>query len=150
VEHDWIHRLTNVLLIRDPREVLASYVRSRERVTLDDIGLRQQVSLYQELAAAGQPPPVIDAADFLRDPEAYLRRLCSLVGVAFDDAMLSWPAGPRDSDGVWGPYWYDRVWKSTGFEPYRERQVTLTEPLERLADECRPLYEGLWSRRWTT
>src|ERR1700709_1245534 len=45
IDRDWIGSLTNVLLIRDPREVVASYVKSRERVTASDIGLPQQISL---------------------------------------------------------------------------------------------------------
>ncbi|HET7173589.1 MAG TPA: HAD family hydrolase [Nocardioidaceae bacterium] len=145
----WLHRLTNVLLIRDPAEVVASYVRSRPEVATADIGLDQQVRLYDELAARGGPPPVIDAADFLRDPESYLRRLCELVGVAFDSAMLSWPPGRRETDGVWGRYWYDAVWASTGFEPYRPRDVRLSGRAAEVAAACRPAYERLHVLRWT-
>ncbi len=31
------------------------------------------------------------------------------LGVPFLDAMLSWPAGRRDTDGVWAKYWYANV-----------------------------------------
>jgi hypothetical protein len=147
IDRDWIGKLTNVLLIRDPREVVASYVRSRATVTPDDIGLPQQVRLFEKLAASGEPPPVIDAGDFLRDPEGYLRALCAMVGVEFTDRMLSWPPGPRDSDGVWAPYWYAAVWRSTGFEPYRERTVTLTGAAAEVAEACRPHYERLHAVR---
>ena len=97
---DWIASLTNVLLIRDPAEVVASYLRSRVDVVAEDIGLVQQTELYDHL---GADVPVIDAADFLRDPERYLRWLCDHIGVEFTDRMLHWPAGPRNSDGVWAP-----------------------------------------------
>ena len=83
IDRGWVAGLTNVLLIRDPREVVASYVRSRADVTADDLGLPQQIQLYDELAAAGTPPPVIDARDFLLDPESYLRAMCRHVGVDF-------------------------------------------------------------------
>jgi hypothetical protein len=148
VPRDWIRQLVNVLLIRDPAEVVASYVRSRSAVTLRDIGLPQQVSLYDELVAAGRAPLVLDSADFLRDPERYLCGLCELVGVEFTDAMLHWPPGRRDSDGVWGPYWYDAVWRSTGFEPYRPRTVELSGRAAEVAEEGRPLYERLSAQRW--
>ncbi|MFL6139587.1 MAG: HAD family hydrolase [Frankiaceae bacterium] len=141
---DWIASLTNVLLIRDPVEVVASYVRSRAGVTLEDIGLVQQVELYDQL---GTDVPVIDSADFLRDPEGYLRWLCSYVGVELTDAMLHWPRGPRDSDGVWAPYWYDAVIASTGFEPYRPRTVSLEGPAARVAEQGRPYYERLHAAR---
>ena len=116
VDRGWIAGLRNVLLIRDPREVVASYVKSRAEVTPDDIGLPQQAVLYDELCAAGAPPPVIDAGDFLRAPEAYLRALCDWLGIRFTDRMLHWPPGPRASDGIWAPHWYARVRASTGFE----------------------------------
>ena len=120
---DWITALTNVLLIRDPAEVVASYVRSRADVSPRTSDSCSRAELYDQLGAG---VPVIDAADFLRDPEDYLRWLCDYIDVEFTDRMLHWPAGPRDSDGVWAPYWYGAVLASTGFEPYRPRQVELT------------------------
>jgi hypothetical protein len=146
--HEWIHALTNVLLIRDPAEVVASYLKSRAMVTPEDIGLPQQARLFDELAQRnGEPPPVIDAADFLQAPEAHLRALCDRLGIGFTDRMLRWPAGPRASDGVWAPHWYDAVWKSTGFEPYRARDVHLEGEPARVADACRPAYERLREHR---
>lgn len=148
IERRWIARLTNVLLIRDPRHVVASYVRSRADVTADDLGLPQQVRLYDELAAAGTPPPVIDARDFLGRPEPYLRAMCRHAEVDFAAGMLAWPPGPRDSDGVWGRYWYEAVWKSTGFAEYRPDSPQLSGPQAAVAEECLPLYERLHEARW--
>jgi hypothetical protein len=141
---DWIGSLTNVLLIRDPFEVVASYVRSRADVVAEDIGLVQQVELYEQL---GEDVPVLDAADFLRSPERYLRWLCAHVGVPFTDVMLHWPAGSRASDGVWAPHWYASVIKSTGFEPYRARSVSLSGDALRAAERSRPYYERLYESR---
>jgi len=141
---DWIPSLTNVLLIRDPAEVVASYVRSRADVTVADIGVEQQAALYEQL---GETVPVIDAADFLRDPEGHLRWLCAHIGVEFTDRMLHWPAGPRDSDGVWAPYWYDAVLASTGFEPYRPRTVELAGNALHVAQRSRLHYERLYESR---
>ncbi|QDH69434.1 sulfotransferase [Marilutibacter alkalisoli] len=147
MDRDWIHGLINVFLIRDPAEVVASYLRSRATVAPEDIGLLQQVELYDALADAGTPPPVIDAGDFLRDPEAHLRALCGLLGIGFTQRMLHWPAGPRDSDGVWAPYWYDAVWKSTGFERPQSRDTHLTGHAREVAEACRPAYERLHALR---
>ena len=35
----------------------------------------------------------------------------------YDDAMLSWPAGPKPEDGVWAEHWYASAHRSTGFGP---------------------------------
>ena len=140
----WTRAFRNVLLIRDPAEVIASYVRSRESCEPADIGIVQQVRL---LEAWPDPPPVIDSGDFLRAPETYLRWLCAWLGIEFDDRMLSWPAGPRGSDGVWASYWYDAVWASTGFEPWRPRTVDLSPHDAQVAAACRPSYEILRAAR---
>lgn len=148
IDRDWVHQLTNVLLIRDPGEVVASYLKGRSEVTADDIGLPQQVRLYDELTAAGTPPLVVDSADLLRDPERYLRTLCDHLGLSFTDRMLSWPPGPRDTDGVWAPYWYDAVWRSTAFGEHHPREVHLDAPAAAVVAQCLPLYHHLHAARW--
>ncbi|MPZ60861.1 MAG: HAD family hydrolase [Propionibacteriales bacterium] len=146
-DRSWIAGLTNVLLIRDPREVVASYLRSRSSVEPADIGIPQQLRLYDKLVSSGDEPPVVDAGDFLRDPESYLRWLCAWVDVEFTDRMLSWPPGPRDSDGVWAPHWYDAVWRSTGFEPWRPRNPVLEGHPAEVAAACADGFAFLHGRR---
>ena len=144
----WTQGFRNVLLIRDPAEVVASYVRSREACEPEDIGLLQQAWLAEQWATSGlSDVPVIDAVDFLQAPEAHLRWLCEWLGIEYTGAMLSWPAGPRDSDGVWAPHWYDAVLASTGFEPYRPRVVDLSAHDAAVAEACRPAYDALRERR---
>jgi hypothetical protein len=141
---DWVDGFHNVLLIRDPAEVVSSYVRSRESCEPDDIGLLQQVRL---LDAFTEDPPVIDSGDFLRDPESHLRWLCNWLGIDFTDRMLRWPPGLRESDGVWAPHWYDAVARSTGFEAWRPREIELSEHDTSVAEACRPAYDLLRERR---
>lgn len=146
---DWIGACRNAFLIRDPAEVLASYVEKRAEVTLDDIGVVQQAELFdREADRLGRAPPVVRGADVQQDPERVLGALCAALEIPFDRAMLSWPAGRRDSDGVWAPAWYDAVERSTGFAPPRERPpAPLTDELRRLADQARPHYERLLAHR---
>jgi hypothetical protein len=137
----------HAFLIRDPRSLLASYARVRSAPALDDLGLRQQVALLEEFGG-----PVIDSADLLAAPEAGLRALCAALDVPFSASMLSWPAGPRDSDGVWAPHWYESVWRSTGFTRVplargAQAQAPLPAALEPLAEECTPYYQRLSARK---
>jgi hypothetical protein len=146
---DWIDGLHNVLLIRDPVRVVASYVKSRAEVAPEDLGVLQQLRLLEHLQARDdRTPPIIDSADFLQRPEAYLRALCAHLGLAFTPAMLHWPAGPRASDGVWAPHWYAAVWRSTGFERPADEAPALSGPAAQVADACRPAYERLRALRW--
>jgi Sulfotransferase domain len=134
--------LRHAHLIRDPRELLASYARVRAEPTVDDLGIRQQAEIFEAFGG-----PVVDSRDLLTDPEGILSQLCQALDVPFDPCMLSWPPGPRDSDGVWAPYWYDRVHSSTGFAPYRRPAGPLPARLEPLAERCLPYFEQLYRYR---
>ena len=143
----WTLAFRNVLLIRDPAEVVASYVRARENCEPDDIGVPQQRWLLEMWDRHGAEVPILDAKDFLQAPEAHLLRLCEWLGIPFSDRMLSWPPGPRASDGVWAPHWYGAVWASTGFEPWRSREIVLSAHDAAVAEACRATYEALYERR---
>jgi len=148
MDTDWVFGLRNVFLIRDPAEVVASYIKSRATVAPADIGLLQQERLFRDLQErSGGTPMVIDAGDFLRAPEPHLRAICTGLGIAFTPRMLSWPPGPRASDGAWAPHWYEAVWKSTGFEPWRPREKHLSGDARAVAEACRPAYETLHAQR---
>jgi hypothetical protein len=133
VDRGALRGLRHAFLIRDPRQLLASYARVRAEPVLADLGLEQQLEIFRLLGG-----PVVDAADILRQPEAMLEALCDALGVPFDPAMLSWPAGPRPTDGVWGRHWYEGVWRSTGFGPYREASAELPAALEPRGGGCPP------------
>ncbi|MCC7271078.1 MAG: HAD family hydrolase [Alphaproteobacteria bacterium] len=150
VGRDWIDALDNCFLIRDPRAVVASYVKTRETVGLDDLGYEVQAELFaRERRRTGRVPPVIDAADVLADPRAVLTALCRRLDLPFDEGMLSWPAGRRDSDGVWAPHWYEAVWRSTGFARPRAEAATLPAALGPLAAAAEPYYRRLAEHRIT-
>jgi hypothetical protein len=142
---EWLGQVRNAFLIRDPAAVLASYAAKRGEVTLADIGIVQQRELFeQEAGRLGRAPPVVEGADILADPARVLANLCDGLGIASDDAMLSWAAGRRESDGVWAPAWYDAVERSTSFEPPSVRSAAVpSDELQRVADAARPHYEAL-------
>src|SRR5438094_6045407 len=148
VSRDWLREVTNCFLIRDPAEVIASYIKKNREPTLEDVGFAQQAEIFDLVRQqTGSIPPVIDADDVLRDPERMLRLLCDVIGVAFTGARLSWPPGPRNTDGSWAKYWYAEVERSTGFQPYRERKIELPDHLRRIEQHCRQCYEQLYAVR---
>ncbi len=133
--------LRHAFLIRDPRQLLASYAKVRAEPELADLGVQQQAEIFARFGG-----PVVDARDILQQPQRTLQALCDALNVPFDPAMLSWPAGPRDTDGVWARYWYAGVWRSTGFGPYRQA-AGLPARLEPLAARCQPFYAELARHR---
>ena len=148
LERGWLESLNNCFLIREPEAVIASYGAVRSDLTLDDIGFVQQADLFDQVRdMSGEIPLVIDSREFLIDPETMLRAICARLGIEFVSQMLSWPAGRRDSDGVWGKYWYDSVWKSTGFAPWQEKEYRLGAKDQAIAEQARPYYEKLYRHR---
>jgi len=138
IGREWLASLTHAYLIRDPAHVVASYARVRGTPTLEDLGYPQQISLFREF-----PGPVIDAADVLRDPHTVLTSLCEALGIAWDERMLHWEPGPRDTDGVWAPHWYASVESSTGFAPYDPKPAQVPEHLQFLVDAAQPFYDEM-------
>jgi hypothetical protein len=148
VDRKWIVALTNCFLIRDPREVILSYVKKNPEPVLEDLGFAQQCEIFNFVRErTGKAVPVVDARDVLENPERILRTLCDAIGVPFDVAMLSWPPGLRDSDGVWAKYWYHEVARSISFQPYQPREGNVPDRLREIYEQCRECYERLYQHR---
>jgi hypothetical protein len=148
ISREWLREVTNCFLIRNPAEVIASYIKKNPDPTLQDLGFMQQGDIFDFVRReTGSVPPVLDAADVLRDPEHILQLLCDAVAVEFKEAMLSWPAGRRETDGVWAKYWYAEVERSTSFQPHRERNIEVPENLRELHARCQEIYENLYQHR---
>lgn len=143
VDLTFLDQCVNIMLIRDPAEVISSLVNQLPEPTVRDVGLDRQLELFRDLRTRGQDPTVIDARQLLLDPEHVLRQLCDRIGLGWEAAMLSWPAGPHPADGVWAKYWYDNVQNSTGFAPYRPKVSDVPAHCRELLAECCSYYEEL-------
>ena len=143
LDRGFLGGLTNVLLTRDPAEMLPSLARQLPNPTLRDTGLLYQTEILDDVLGQGLDPVVLDAKQLLLDPPGVLRSACDRLGIPFHEAMLRWPAGPKPEDGVWAKHWYANVHASTGFSPYNPRTGDFPERLKPLLEESVPLYERL-------
>ena len=142
IPRDWMRAVTHCFLIREPAEVMASYLKKHQDPTLEDIGFARQAEIFDWVCASQESaPPVIDAQDVLANPERALRQLCEALGTPFSQAMLSWPAGPRPTDGVWAKHWYAEVESSTAFRTSAAREITIPAHLQ-------PVYEESLEHYW--
>lgn len=135
--------MDHFLLIRDPREMLPSLIEVLGDVTIRDTALPDQTRLLDHLVAGRLNPFTVDSKALLEDPERMLSRICNRLGIAFDPAMLRWQAGPRPEDGVWAPWWYGNVHRSTGFQAWRPSTRTIRDCDKPLLQQCVELYERL-------
>lgn len=133
----------NIILTRDPRDMLPSFINQIKKPKITDTGYPQHLELAGHLRSIGQKPIIIDSKEILMNPEKKLKWLCNQVGIPFDKKMLSWPAGARKEDGIWAKHWYHNVHRSTGFQPYKMKKVTVPENLIPLLTECELLYREL-------
>lgn len=141
LDFGFLGSIQNVLLIRDPADMLRSLVNQIPRPQLRDTGLDAQVWLLRELGPKSLP--VLDARALLHNPAGVLSKLCAQLNLPFQEQMLSWPPGPRPEDGIWAKYWYHNVHSSAGFRPYPEKDKAIPEYVEHLLQQCRPLYDKL-------
>ena len=148
IDRGWLDELTNCFLIREPREMLTSLIRIIPEPTLADTGLPQQVEIFEQVKrTTGKIPPVLDSKDVLDNPRKLLRILCDSIEVPFDEAMLAWSPGPRETDGIWANHWYASVEQSTGFNAYTPKDDQLPKNLIPLYDACMKHYEMLYEHR---
>jgi hypothetical protein len=148
VDLDWRFLLQsqNVIIIRNPREIIASYAKIITNPTIRDVGIKKQMEVYHFLLDNNKLAAVIDTNELLKNPKKILIALCEELDIHFDDEMLSWNAGARKEDGIWAEYWYANVHRSTGFKKYVKKEVYLSEELEELEKECMPFYEQLFDK----
>ena len=148
VDRQWVGAVTNCFLIRDPREVIVSYVKKRDDPALEDLGFVQQAEIFDFVRSrTAVIPPIVDAKDVLENPERMLRLLCNAVGVEFSQSMLSWPPGLRETDGMWAKYWYGEVAKTTSFQSYRPTDQQVPERFREIYEACCDCYERLYEWR---
>lgn len=140
----WVKKLNNVFLIRDPKYVLQSYLKKEPQATPEDLGYPQLVKIFNIVKdEMGTIPAVFDSKDILINPAQMMKKMCKHLELKFDENMLHWPKGYRDSDGVWASHWYNRVIESTGFSKYHPKTVHLSNKEQSVAEACLPYYEEL-------
>lgn len=140
---DFLTHMSNVFLIREPREMLTSFIKTIPNPTLFDTAYKHQFELFKHVEKLSEQPLVIDSKQLLLNPPKVLQELCSRLHIPFQETMLSWSAGPIAEDGVWAKYWYQNVHKSTAFKPYEPKEEELPERLSGLLLQCQKYYHKL-------
>jgi len=134
----------NILFIRHPSAIISSFAKVISSPTLQDIGVQQQVFLFDALTHICKTAPiVVDSADLIMNPEALLTKLCEKIGIPFSSTMLHWNKGGIPEDGVWAQHWYANVHNSTGFLPKKSSDEAFPEHCKPLLEEALPYYQIL-------
>ena len=139
----FLQKTVNVLLTRDPVDMLPSFANKIDGLTMRDVGYQCHTEMLKHLQTLGQNPPILDSKQVLLNPKKVLGELCEQIGIPFQESMLHWEAGERPEDGSWAKYWYHSLHQSTGFGKYSAKDEPFPDELKPLLKECQPYYEEL-------
>ena len=138
---DWINKGKNFFLIRDPAKVIVSYLRKNTLKTIQDVGYKKLYEIFKLFSS--EKPIVINSDYLLENPEKYLKILCQKLNLNFDQKMLNWPKGYRDSDGIWSKVWYQDVISSTTFNSKNNKEYKVPETYKDIYKECLEIYNEI-------
>jgi len=143
LDRSFMKDVVNVILTRDPKDMLPSYDKVIKNPSLSDTGYDAHIELLDYFNRQGITPIVVDSKSIQEDPERVLRELCKRAHVVFDSAMLNWKSGPKKEDGIWAKHWYSSTHSSTGFKKFIPKESTFPQHLIPLLRQCQPLYKRL-------
>ena len=138
---DWIKKGINCFLIRDPAKVIVSYLKKNTLKSIQDVGFKKLYEIFKLLNS--KEPIVINSDYLLASPEKYLKILCQKLNLDFDQNMLNWPKGYRDTDGIWSKVWYQDVISSTTFNTKNSKEYIVPKTYENIYKECLDIYEEI-------
>ena len=143
LDHTFMKDCINIILTRDPIEMLPSFDKVIQNPKISDVGYALHTDLVHYFEHKKIDFIVLDAKKVLLNPEKVLKKLCNRIGISFDKNMLHWQAKAKSEDGVWAQYWYENLHNSTGYLPYKPKSTSFPEHLKSLLKECLPHYEKL-------
>jgi hypothetical protein len=145
MEEAFLEQLVNVIYIRNPKQIIASYAQVVDAPTASEIGTIRQYELFQKLQAKGNKPIVLDSSILLEAPKLALEKLCAACEIPFYEEMLTWNAGPIPEDGIWAKDWYANVHKTRGFKKQKTSDRILPKHLVPLYEELKPYYDKMYA-----
>jgi hypothetical protein len=145
LDESFLEQLVNIIYIRNPKQIIASYAQVVDTPKASEIGTIRQYELFQKLEKVGNKPIVFDSSILLENPKLALAKLCAACEIPFDEEMLTWKAGPIPEDGIWAKDWYANVHKTTGFEKQKTSDRVLPKHLVPLYEQVKPYYDKMYA-----
>ena len=149
-DRDFLERLENTFLTREPAKTIASHYAMNPDVSSEEIGYIQEHQVFQKVAEMnGRTPIVIDADDLEDDPEGTVEAYCSALGIPFIPDSLHWEPEHKEDWDTWRE-WHADAAKSTGIRKNMEKfEVTVHDHagLRAFYDYHLPFYQAMHKHR---
>lgn len=148
-DEEFLKRIKNTYLIRDPKKSLVSYYKLDPDLTSEEVGLESQYIQFCLTAdLTGKTPIVIDANDLVSNTEATMRAYCRALGIDFLEQSLRWseelPEEWRHVAGWHGDLTGSAEIKKTSGEKFKIEEIP---KLRELYDYHLPYYQKLRRHR---
>ena len=142
----WTLDMENAFLIRNPRDVILSYLKKFEIEDESLIGFLQLERIFDFIKEnSNKDLVVVDAEDILSTPSATLNALCEALNIKYTDDMLTWEKGCRTTDGIWGAHWYDSVVNTTQFIRTPKNKGEIPKKYQEVYGRSMDIYQKLSS-----
>ena len=140
---EWVSNCKNCILLRHPKEVISSYCNKNKLNSVEELGYKQQYEIVKFLKKKNKSFIVIDSNELLKNPEKVLSTWCKKINIKFDRSMLKWKRGNHANDGIWWKSWYDNVIKSTEFQTFKKKDITIENKYDSIYNESMKYYSYL-------
>jgi hypothetical protein len=118
-DDSFLRRITNVFLIRDPRQAIASHFAKNPDVTCEEIGYEAQASIFRQVwDLTDKQPLVIDADDLQQDPAGIMETLFRRIGFEHLANAMHWQPGHHEQWDTW-KQWHQEVAESDAIHANR-------------------------------
>jgi hypothetical protein len=148
-DDNFLQKMNNTFLIRDPAKAIASYYAMNPDVTKEEIGLAQLCGIFEKTAEFEDTPIVVDADDLEDNPEGIIKAYCQTLDIPFIPESLTWDAGHRSEWDIWED-WHTDAAQSTGIQKNVETFDVTVENNDRLRafyEDQLPYYERMYQER---
>ena len=140
---EWINNFKNCILLRHPKEVISSFSKKSKLSSVEELGYPQQYEIIRFLKKNNKSYTIIDSSELLKNPEKVLAAWCKKNNIKFDISMLKWEKGNHNNDGIWWESWYDNVIKTTGFQKYEKKDISIENKYDSIYNESMKYYNYL-------
>lgn len=140
---DWITNFENCILLRNPKDVISSYSKKNKLNNIEELGYPQQYEIVKFLKKMNKSYLIIDSSELLKNPEKLLLAWCKKINVKFDKSMLKWKLGNHINDGIWWRVWYNNVIKTTGFQEYEKKDISIETKYDSIYNESMKYFNYL-------
>lgn len=120
-DSEFLKRLTNTFLIREPEKTILSYAAMHPGINSEEIGIEMLYKLFMKVKELTNETPIVLSADELEEnPDGVIRAYCDAVGIPFMSEAMRWEPGRHIEEWDSWKEWHVDATESAGIQKNME------------------------------